>query len=258
VEVRVATYNVRRCIGRDGRQDPVRCFQVIQELNASVVGLQEVDGNLTTGAGQELLVLARGNGYAVHHGITLRRPDADYGNALLTRGRILNVDLHDISVPGAEPRGVIAASFLAGDVPFRVLVTHFGLRFGERCIQARRVGSLAAEDDGGVTVVLGDFNDWRPRTASLRPLRDVLGPAPAPRSYPAHRPLLRLDRVWVRPRERLLRVEAHRTAAARLASDHLPVLAHIDLDPGPGNHSNKSGFLSVSRDGQGKERERRG
>jgi endonuclease/exonuclease/phosphatase family metal-dependent hydrolase len=78
-------------------------------------------------------------------------------------------------------------------------------------------------------VVMGDFNDWRPMAASLRPLRDVLGPAPAPRSYPAHRALLRLDRVWVRPRERLLRVEAHRTATARLASDHLPVLARIGL-----------------------------
>jgi len=229
MEVRVATYNVRRCIGREGRQDAGRCFRVIEELNASVVGLQEVDGNFTTGAGQELLGLAKEAGYAVHHGITLRRPDANYGNALLTRGQILRVDLHDISAPGAEPRGVIDASLLAGDLPIRVLVTHFGLRFVERQMQARRVASLAAEDDGGVTVVLGDFNEWRPMAASLRPLRDVLGPAPAPRSYPAHRALLRLDRVWVRPRERLLRFEAHRTAAARLASDHLPVLVQIDL-----------------------------
>lgn len=230
MDVRIATYNVRRCIGRDGRQDAGRCFRVIEELDASVVGLQEVDGNLTTGAGQELLGLAKEAGYTVHHGITLRRADADYGNALLARARILRVDLHDISVPGAEPRGVIAASLLAGDAPIRVLVTHFGLRFGERRTQARRVGSLAAEDDGVVTVVLGDFNDWRPMAGSLRPLRDVLGPAPAPRSYPAHRALLRLDRVWVRPRERLLRVEAHRSASARRASDHLPVLARIDLD----------------------------
>ena len=96
-------------------------------------------------------------------------------------------------------------------------------------MQAHRVASLAAEDDGVVTVVLGDFNEWRPIAVSLRPLRDVLGPTPAPKSYPAHRALLRLDRVWVRPRERLLQVEAHRTAAARLASDHLPVLAKIDL-----------------------------
>lgn len=228
-EVRVATYNVRRCIGRDGRQDAARVFRVIEELDASVVGLQEVDGNLTTGAGQALLGLAEEAGYAVHHGITLRRTDADYGNALLSRGRILRVDLHDISVPDAEPRGLIAASLQTGGHPIRVLVTHFGLPFGERRIQARRVASLAAEDQGAVTVVIGDFNEWWPMAVSLRPLRDVLGPAPAPRSYPAHRPLLRLDRVWVRPRERLLRVEAHRSASARCASDHLPVLAQIDL-----------------------------
>ncbi len=227
--MRVATYNVHRCIGRDGRQDAGRCFRVIEELDASVIGLQEVDGNLKAGAGQALLGLAEEAGYAVHHGITLRRPDADYGNALLTRGRILRVDLHDISVPDAEPRGVIAASLLAGGIRIGVLVTHFGLRFGERCIQARRVASLAAEDDGAVTVVLGDFNEWRPMAVCLRPLRDALGSAPAPRSYPAHRALLKLDRVWVRPRERLLRVEAHRSASARRASDHLPVLARIDL-----------------------------
>ena len=45
----------------------------------------------------------------------------------MIRGRILHVDLHDISVPGTEPRGVIDASLLAGDLPIRVLVTHFGL-----------------------------------------------------------------------------------------------------------------------------------
>ncbi len=229
LEVRVATYNVRRCIGRDGRQDAGRVFRVIEELDASVVGLQEVDGNPMTGAGQALLGLAAEAGYAVHHGITLRRTDADYGNALLSRVRILRVDLHDISVPDAEPRGLIAASLLTEGHPIRVLVTHFGLRFGERRLQARRVASLAAENQGAVTVVLGDFNEWRPMAVSLRPLRAVLGRAPAPRSYPAHRALLRLDRVWVRPRERLLCVEAHRSTSARLASDHLPVLAQIDL-----------------------------
>jgi endonuclease/exonuclease/phosphatase family metal-dependent hydrolase len=229
MELRVATYNVHRCIGRDGRQDVARCFRVIEELDADVIGLQEVDGNLQFGAGQELLERAKDSGYSVEHGITLRRTDADFGNALLSRICILRFELHDISIPNAEPRGVISANLAAGDRPLRILVTHFGQRSGERRIQARRLASLVGHANNDPMVLMGDFNEWRPFAFSVRILKDIFGNVPAPRSYPSGRALFSLDRIWIRPPEAHRHIEAHRSMLARSASDHLPVVARIHL-----------------------------
>ena len=41
--IRVVSYNIHRCVGMDGRQDPGRVAEVIRELDADIVGLQEVD-----------------------------------------------------------------------------------------------------------------------------------------------------------------------------------------------------------------------
>lgn len=230
-ELRVATYNVHRCIGRDGVQDETRCFRVIEELDADIIGLQEVDGNLQAGTRQELLEQAKVGGYSVEHGVTLRRSDAEFGNALLSRIQGVQFQLHDISVPGGEPRGVISASLVASGHPVRILVTHFGRRFQERRIQARRVASLVGGACTSTTVLMGDFNEWRPFAFSIRIFRDIFGNVPAPRSFPSGRALLSLDRIWVFPSGALRRIEAHRSVLARGASDHLPVVARICLEP---------------------------
>lgn len=231
-ELRVATYNVHRCIGRDGVQDVARCFRVIEELDADIIGLQEVDGNMQAETRQELLEQAKVGGYIVEHGVTLRRSDAEFGNALLSRIRGVQFALHDISVPGAEPRGVISASLVPrGHPPVRILVTHFGRRFRERRIQARRVASLVGSASSGTTVLMGDFNEWRPFAFSIRIFRDIFGNVPAPRSFPSGRALLSLDRIWVFPSGALRRIEAHRSVLARGASDHLPIVARISLEP---------------------------
>jgi endonuclease/exonuclease/phosphatase family metal-dependent hydrolase len=49
-----------------------------------------------------------------------------------------------------------------------------------------------------------------------------------PRSFPAARPVLALDRIYARGAE-LLEVKAHDSAAARRASDHLPVIAQVRI-----------------------------
>ena len=75
---------------------------------------------------------------------------------------------------------------------------------------------------------MGDFNEWRPRAKTIADLDAALGSAPLVRSFPARFPLLTLDRIWVRPRRALIDVRAQRSPLARVASDHLPVLARLD------------------------------
>ena len=48
-------------------------------------------------------------------------------------------------------------------------------------------------------------------------------------TFPARRPMLALDRVWAHPGHILRNLEAHRSALARVASDHLPLIATLEL-----------------------------
>ncbi|MCW8141795.1 MAG: endonuclease/exonuclease/phosphatase family protein, partial [Planctomycetota bacterium] len=84
--VRFATYNVHRCIGADGRYDADRVAAVIRELDADVVGLQEVDAryHLENDLDQ-IEYLQEATGMTAVAGPTLTNHRGYYGNALLTR-----------------------------------------------------------------------------------------------------------------------------------------------------------------------------
>jgi endonuclease/exonuclease/phosphatase family metal-dependent hydrolase len=110
-----------------------------------------------------------------------------------------------------------------------VIATHLGLRAGERRAQIGALLRALAAHDAPITVVLGDFNHWVPAFRSLRELDRSLGRAAVLRTFPAWRPLLALDRIWVRPATSLLEVHVHATPLARAASDHLPVRATVSF-----------------------------
>src|SRR6185436_15511222 len=105
---RAATYNIHGCVGTDGRHSPERIAEVINELDADVVALQEVatreHGGETT---DQLEWLAERTGHLPIAGTTFMRGPGRFGNALLTRHMPLRVHRHDLSVPGFEPRGAL-------------------------------------------------------------------------------------------------------------------------------------------------------
>ena len=41
--LRVASYNVHGCLGWDGRRDVARIVRILREIDADVIGLQEVE-----------------------------------------------------------------------------------------------------------------------------------------------------------------------------------------------------------------------
>ena len=111
----------------------------------------------------------------------------------------------------------------------RVIVTHLGLRPGERRFQVRRLLDVLTLEGDRLTIVMGDINEWLPGSRPLRWLHGRLGRAPALRTFPSFLPLLALDRIWVWPRKALQGIDVHDTPAARIASDHLPIKAIIDV-----------------------------
>lgn len=229
--LRVGSYNIHRCVGGDGRCDPDRVAQVIREIDCDPLGLQEVDNSPgPTLTSMQLDYLARATGMTGVAGLRIIRHRGHYGNALLTRRRVLDVRRHDLSFSWREPRGALDVDLEIAGTVTRIIVTHLGLTPGERRHQMRRILSIVGDGHGTQPVVLlGDLNEWLPLGRPLRWLHALFGRPPAVRSFPAAVPLLALDRIWVRPRAALLSVSAHRSTAARLASDHLPVTAELVL-----------------------------
>jgi len=232
--LRVATYNVHACIGRDRRHDPHRVASVITELDADVIALQEftypASVALDTRTPAVLTTLER---YQCALGPTRARVRQTvtecFGNALLTRHPILDVQRLDLSMARREPRGALAATLdLGGGTHLHVLAAHLGLRLRERRFQVRQILNYLARVRNELVVVLGDFNDWLPGRSAAHVLDALLGRPPRPASFPVSRPLVSLDRVWVRPFSALQRIYAHASDTARTASDHLPIVADID------------------------------
>jgi len=227
--VRVATYNVHACIGADGRHDPDRVADVITELNADIVALQEFTYPASVALETRApVVLTTLDGYECALGPTRQSLTHCFGNALLTRHPIVDVHRIDLSMERREPRGALAATVDVGGAPIHVLAAHLGLRVRERRFQVRQILDYLDTVRNTVSVVLGDFNDWLPGRSVVHVLDHRLGRPPRPASFPVFWPLVSLDRIWVHPAQALRRIFIHATPAARVASDHFPVVAEID------------------------------
>ena len=228
--LRVATYNVHGCIGTDRRHDPDRVAAVVGELDADVVALQEFTYEASVAVEtREPVELRTLDSYQCALGPTRVIRTRCFGNALLARHRIVEVHRLDLSQDGREPRGALAATVDVGGTHVHLLATHLGLRVRERRFQVRQVLAYLESVRHSLVIVLGDFNDWFPGRSIAQVLDQRLGAAARLRSFPSWRPVLSLDRIWMHPAGALRRVFVHRSPLARLASDHLPVVAEIDM-----------------------------
>jgi endonuclease/exonuclease/phosphatase family metal-dependent hydrolase len=224
----VMTWNIHAGVGPDGRHDLARLLRLVERVNPDILALQEVDARPVRGGEHPLDLFERVLG---HHGIrapSITTADGDYGQALLSRWRMIATDVHDISVPGREPRRAITAIIDTPVGQLYVVATHLGLRFSERRRQCSQMAALV-EGSGLTTVVLGDFNDWIWPGSVQRVLARHLPSQTRQRTFPARFPLLKLDRIYCRPAEALLRSWTDKEASA--VSDHLPVVAEIALNP---------------------------
>jgi endonuclease/exonuclease/phosphatase family metal-dependent hydrolase len=229
--LRIASYNIHECVGGDGRRDPERVALVLRELDADVIGLQEVDARLgITRTSMQMQYLANTLRLHAVSGPTRQRGSGHYGNALLTRRPVLDVRHVDLTVYRREPRGAIDADLDVDGAVVRVIVTHLGLLPGERRTQVRRLLDILGQTRSDVVILLGDINEWFAVGRPLRWLHARLGRTAGVASFPAARPVFALDRIWVHPRPALLSVAAHTSPTARTASDHLPVMADVGLE----------------------------
>ncbi len=228
MSLRIASYNIHRAIGRDGQQAPKRIAEVLRELQADVVALQEVGYRAET-VGDVLDYLAAATKSQAIEGATLLDERGPYGNGVLSRVPITKLNRLDLSLGNREPRGAIELALTLHGVQAQVIATHLGLRPGERRYQVDRILERLDASTASLQVVLGDFNEWLSWGRPLRALNRAFGRMPAPATFPAHRPWLSLDRIWVKPSNVVERLRAHRSPMAQIASDHLPLIAELKV-----------------------------
>jgi endonuclease/exonuclease/phosphatase family metal-dependent hydrolase len=232
--LRVATYNIHRCRGLDGRTRPERIAGVISAIEADVVALQEVIGSGPRGTSHiEEIGAALAMGWVLAPVRLLR--GHHFGNALLSRFPIAHHAAHSLSWKTCEPRGVQRADVLVDGLLLHVYNVHLGTAILERRHQAERLAAIVSDRHvAGPKLVLGDFNEWtRGRATELLTARlnsiDLRAALRRRRTYPGFFPLLHLDHIYYAGRVDVLRVELPRNRLSLVASDHLPLVADVKI-----------------------------
>ncbi|HUQ91347.1 MAG TPA: endonuclease/exonuclease/phosphatase family protein [Bryobacteraceae bacterium] len=236
--IRVATYNIHKCVGMDGRNRPDRIAKVLREVNADIVALQEVHS--VPGHRREAdqgRFIAEALGMYHVHAEARKLHGGSYGNVLLTRMPVTAHCNLDITHSGREERCVLRADVLIGTRPLHVFNLHLGTSFFERRFQARALMEhrvLRAADLHGERIVLGDLNEWtrglvtRTLTEELRRI-DLEVPGFRKRTFPALLPFLHLDYIYYEHSLRARDAFFHTSRLALMASDHLPMVADFVL-----------------------------
>lgn len=227
--IKVASYNMRKSIGTDRRRRPERTLQVLCEVGADVVALQEADRRfgpreaVLTGH----LLAEHGDWKAVPFGMRARSMGW-HGNALLVRRDAEILDAEAIHLPALEPRGAVMADIRVRGTVVRVVGMHLDLSGLWRRRQAHAiVAHLAASSVQLPTVLMGDLNEWSAGSGCLRDFAQHYRFAETGKSFHARRPMARLDRIMVTPDLAIGDAGVHESLQARTASDHLPVWAAL-------------------------------
>jgi endonuclease/exonuclease/phosphatase family metal-dependent hydrolase len=223
----------------DGRIRPHRVAQVLRELEADVIALQEV-ASLSDGRREEnqAQYLADAVGCEYRIGETRKWRGAVYGNVLLSRFPVKDVEIYDLTASRREPRGCIRCDVeVAPGKIVHVFNVHLGTGYLERRKQAHLLMSrevLLSTRLKHPRLVIGDFNEWT-RGLVSRMLQqkfesvDIQLHLNRRRTYPGVLPIMHLDHMYFDKALAMEQFLLHRSRMALMASDHLPLVAEFRL-----------------------------
>lgn len=224
--LRVASYNIQKGMGHDFKRRPRRTLAVLREMRADVVILQEADrrfgprtsalpedqlGSLTPYAPADLRVRPGSIGW--------------HGNAILVHRNLKVLKTKRLALPHFEPRGAVMAVVELDGGPLIVVGAHLALATRHRREQAAELAEFADRADMPL-IMGGDLNEWTREGGGLAPLQSAMKESAPGATFPAFRPVARLDRFY-HCGGLTIKAEVHDTPMARAASDHLPIVADV-------------------------------
>ncbi|WP_156679713.1 endonuclease/exonuclease/phosphatase family protein [Sphingomonas profundi] len=225
----VASYNIRKAIGSDRRRRPDRILDVLREVDADIIALQEADRRF--GARQSALPLHMIAEHSDYMPVPFDiRPGSLgwHGNALLVRKAATILHHAPLTLPALEPRGAVLADIRLGGREIRVVGMHLDLSGLWRRRQAHAVMAHIQQQPRALpTVMMGDMNEWRRHGGCLSDFGQHYRFAETGPSFHARQPIARLDRIVVGEGLTVAETGVHRSLHARTASDHLPIWARL-------------------------------
>lgn len=229
--VKVASYNIRKGIGTDRRRRPARVLDVLNEVGADIIALQEADRRF--GLRQSALppeLIAAETDYIPVPFETRADSLGHHGNAILVR-RGFSVLAHDIlHLPTIEPRGAVLADIDVGGAAVRIVGMHLDLSGLRRRQQVRAVlAEVDRRDPPLPSILMGDMNQWSHHAGCMDEFVGGHHLAHTGPSFHSQRPMARLDRIFVSAELQILAAGTHHSLKARQASDHLPVWAELSF-----------------------------
>lgn len=246
--LRAMTYNIHSCVGMDKAVNPERIARVVSEASPDVVALQEVDSGIprTHLQDQAGLLADKLNMKAFFFPVVINGSQK-YGLAVLSRFKCLDIRYNRLPMwcPGLklniQRRGCIQTTLQTPDGPVFFFNTHLSLYRLERRRQIRAlVGNdfLGGLPPDAAVIFCGDLNAG-PFSPVYQRLRRILSdvqkclnkPVRSRATFPSRRPLFRIDHMFVSNNFKVLNVQIPVTNDTRLASDHLPITAELQLVP---------------------------
>ena len=225
----VASYNMRKAIGLDRRRKPERTLEVLNELDADVIALQEADrrfGSRVAALPPDLI-----EAHSDYKPVPFEARSGSlgwHGNALLVKKHVKVLDRALVHLPSLEPRGAVLADLRIGGTDIRVVGMHLDLSGLWRRRQANAIlDQLARREGDPPTVLMGDLNEWSAKGGCLRDFAHTHRIAECGRSFHTRRPIAQLDRIMVGGALEIVESGAHSSEAAKRASDHLPIWAKL-------------------------------
>ena len=258
--ITVASFNIRKAIGTDRKRRPERVLQVLEEIGADIVALQEADRRIGTrgAAVPHELIDDHGHYRAVDfevrhkklldrvpdklidrindHPLTASLRNLDFrnlgwhGNAILVKQDVEVTDMEALDLPKFEPRGAVMAELVVRGTALRVVGMHLDLSGIARRRQVLAIlDHIERRHAVMPTIIMGDTNEWRANGKVLREFDERFEIADCGPSFHSRKPVANLDRIIVDRRFSIAEAGVHMSDAAKVASDHLPIWARLEV-----------------------------
>lgn len=227
--LRFLCFNIHGGYSRDGLRDLRRVHNLLERLDIDIAAFQEMETRPSRGGKRSDVDVLAGGSRPYHlPGPTMKEGEGWYGNLIVSRYPILRAKAHTMeSKFDFEPRNAIDALIDTPHGKMRLLNTHLSLSPFERRTEVPKLVELVKqveEEEKYPVFLMGDINEWYPKSRLINFLDTNLIPVPMGPTFPSSWPFLKLDRAWHDTPGISIHAEILKGDGISILSDHLPVM----------------------------------